>query len=485
MEAAHADLDFSKVLETADKALREGDWPAGRRGYESVLEKDPDNLDAKVGIEFIEFLEGGRKSRFYFPIEGTPKELWEERFANEALNKEEFELGQTRLRSFPSTCHIEHTTRCNFYCPHCTKGYDPYVATDLPREVIDKALDSLLPHLITADLTGFGEPTVGSQYGHIMKRLTQMGVMPQMNTNTSTLGVPHIELLVRSQARVTLSIDGATRETFEAIRAGGDWDRLVYSLHAIRRIRGIYGGLGWFAVTFVAMKSNIHELPEMVRLAKEFGLDQLLVQDYQPMGIRFDEQSLRNEPLRANKFFDEAERLAEDLGVSLVLPPRYAEGVPSPVESLPKRFLSSKRLFPKRKRFPQRCPHPWKNARVKYDGEVTPCCFSMSAMGDLKSQEFGQIWNGRRYRFFRWRVHTFFPPPECRLCHVYEGINQGNPGNVKLQEGMLLKALYFLETGFARWFERLRKGKEPPANFFRGKPLKPGATPSPTSQERA
>lgn len=460
--------DLEPLFAEADAAVRVGNFPAGREGYARILEADPDSIGARVGLEFVAYVETGRKSRFNLPIEPIPERLHLARLENERSNEAEYQARRTRLLSFPSTLTLEHTTRCNFYCRHCSKGYEPYVGADLPRDLLDKVLDSLLPHAIRADITGFGEPTIGSEYGHLLERLVEAGVAPKFNTNASTLTLPHIELLVRAQGQITLSIDGATRETFEGIRAGGNWDRLMYTLHAVQRVRSIYQTAGWWGVTFVATRKNIHELPEMVRLVKRFGFDQLLAQDYQPFDVSFDTESLRGEPERANRFLDESESLARELGVELITPVRYIRGAPSPVEALIKKLLSTKRVLPKRGRFPQGCSHPWREARVNYRGEVNPCCFSWRKLGDIKERPFHKIWNGWRYRLFRWRIHTLFPPPECRLCHGFDGINRGNPGNTKLQEGILLKVLYRLEGLLERVFAR-RGAKVERPNYFLGK----------------
>lgn len=480
METVTAQLipQLSEVFDRADAATRVGDFTVARELYTSVFDVEPDNEDARAGLVFLDYLEGGRKSRFNFPIEPISTEVYDARLANQRLNEQEFETRKTRLESYPSQFHIEHTTRCNFYCPHCSKGYDPYFASDAPQEAVDKLLNEYLPLARYANITGFGEPTIGSQYLPLLKRLASLGVSPQFNTNISTLNVGHIELLVRCVSHITLSIDGGSKVTFEMIRKGGNWDRTLDVLAQIKRVRAVYQTPGFWGITFVAMRVNIHELPDMIRLTRRYNLDRLLVQDYQPFGTPFDDQTLRHEPERANRIFREGQALADELGVSLMLPPEYSLDSTPPGGSVLKKIMSSKRLFPARKRFSQRCALPWNSLTMKVDGSVTPCCFSLRPMGNLKKGSPESIWNGLRYRIFRKRVDSFYPPPECRICHVYEGINQGNPGNTMAREGLLLKILYRIENRLGRWIESRRKVEEQP-NYFEGKSLRPADAPSP------
>lgn len=173
--------------------------------------------DEKTGQPGLPMKSSVSRSCTEIPVSSTPPH----KLANEALNRSEFQRHKIKLESYPSSCHLELTTRCNFYCPHCSKGYDPYRVDDLSPQVIDHALEALLPSVLSADITGFGEPTLSPQYAQVCRSLIENGVRIEFNTNTSTLTSAHIEMLVKSGAHIILSIDGGTRETFEAIRAGG------------------------------------------------------------------------------------------------------------------------------------------------------------------------------------------------------------------------------------------------------------------------
>src|SRR5205814_6847255 len=84
----------------------------------------------------------------------------------------------------------------------------------------------------------------------------------------------------------------------------------------------------------VAMRQNLHELPDLVRLAHRLEIDTVFVQHlchdfgesslpahYRPMRGFVDEETLMGEDsARIDQFFTEAGRVACELGVDLRLP---------------------------------------------------------------------------------------------------------------------------------------------------------------------
>jgi MoaA/NifB/PqqE/SkfB family radical SAM enzyme len=98
----------------------------------------------------------------------------------------------------------------------------------------------------------------------------------------------------------------------------------------------------------MAMRQNLHELPDLVRLAHRLSIDAVFVQHlchdfgesslpehYRPMCEFVDEQMLVEEyPGRVRRYFAEARTMALALGVNLRLPrtrPRpHPPGTPGP-----------------------------------------------------------------------------------------------------------------------------------------------------------
>jgi radical SAM protein with 4Fe4S-binding SPASM domain len=102
------------------------------------------------------------------------------------------------------------------------------------------------------------------------------------------------------------------------------------------------------------------------------------------------------------RWFDEAQAAAAELGVALRLP----NPAPKP-------------------RSERRCDWPWRGAYVAYSGEAMPCCMVATPdrinFGSMATQGVRQVWDSDAYRDFRRRLDSDAPPDICRGCAVYQG----------------------------------------------------------------
>lgn len=178
------------------------------------------------------------------------------------------------------------------------------------------------------------------------------------------------------------------------------------------------------SLVFVAMRRNVHELPELVRLAAEWGIVRLFAQnlshsfsDTDPGGSyqeirRFaaDEAVWADEEkCEAEEIFAGARALAEELGVELRLP-RLEEPPPQ-----------------RREAGSPGCHWPFSSAYVTHEGKVQPCCMVMGSdravLGDVRHEDFRAVWHDEDYRRFRKRLLSDDDPPDvCRGCSLYRGV---------------------------------------------------------------
>ena len=72
-----------------------------------------------------------------------------------------------------------------------------------------------------------------------------------------------------------MSIDGATRETYEAIRQGAVFERFIQNVRDIGVVRRETGYPKHIGFSFTATRTNLPELAGVVRLAHELGGDEV------------------------------------------------------------------------------------------------------------------------------------------------------------------------------------------------------------------
>jgi radical SAM protein with 4Fe4S-binding SPASM domain len=324
----------------------------------------------------------------------------------------------------PTEIQVEVTGACNLRCEMCLVRYRPplnRIAGSMPFDLF-LTLAEAIPDVGAITLQGLGEPLLAPGLFRMVDYAAHRGIRMGFNTNGTLLTRERAEHLVQAGLEwLHVSLDGARPSTYESIRDGSNFDRVRRNVAGLVEAKRAHGSdRPRLSVVFVAMRRNVRELPEMVRLASEWGLERLWVQnlshsfsDTDPSGAYGE---IRNYVARealwldrdpgTKRIFDEARALAERLGVSLRLP------------------TLAQRAKPRRPGSPG-CDWPWRSTYVTHDGTVQPCCMVMGSdratLGNLKAQSFQDIWQGPAYRAFRAALLTDDPPEVCRGCSFYRG----------------------------------------------------------------
>lgn len=326
----------------------------------------------------------------------------------------------------PREIQVEVTGACNLACAMCLVRYRPKLGRRQGamcfhtfRSVVDE-----LPELEKVTLQGLGEPLLAPDLFEMIEYAAGRGIRMGFNTNASLLTEARGERLVRAGLDwLHVSLDGATPETYESIREGSDFGRVERNVRAlVQTMRRLEAGRPRLSLVFVAMRRNLDELPEVVRLADAWGVGRLYVQnlshafdDTDPFGDyaeirRFTEAEAlwADAQPRMRAVFALARGEAERRGVDLRLP-RLEEPEPEP-----------------RPPGTPGCHWPVESAYVTHEGRVQPCCMVMGAdravLGDTRDQPFSAVWRGPAYTTFRAALETDEPPDVCRGCSLYRGV---------------------------------------------------------------
>jgi radical SAM protein with 4Fe4S-binding SPASM domain len=322
----------------------------------------------------------------------------------------------------PGELQVEVTSACNLRCAMCLVAYRPPVnkITGAMRpELFGSLLDSL-PDLRRVTLQGLGEPLLSPYLMTLIQDAKARGVAAGFNSNATLLSTRVADELVAAGLDwLHVSVDGATADTYEGIRDGGRFNRVVDNLAGLVRAKRRAGSATpHVRVVCVAMRRNVAELPELVGLLARIGVDELRVQNlshtfsdtdpagqYAPIRAFTAAEALWTgaDQDAAREAFAAARRAADRHGLQLRLPELVASATP--------------------RRGGPGCSWPWDAAYITSTGVVQPCCMVMGddriTLGHLREQTFPQIWHGAPYREFRRRLLGEHPPDVCRGCALY------------------------------------------------------------------
>lgn len=194
----------------------------------------------------------------------------------------EIEAEQTVLGTPFQAVSVSCDGACNLYCIMCRREKRPR-PTARERRITERVFGELLGRigqLRFLELTGNGDPffsretmgflekLAGKEVGHLTVRFITNG---QLLDERCWEKIARIGL---GSIRVSVSIDAATKESYEAIRRGGRWETLVRNMEMLARKRQ-EGALDYLQVSFVVMRRNIGEMVPFVALAKSWHCDRI------------------------------------------------------------------------------------------------------------------------------------------------------------------------------------------------------------------
>ncbi len=240
----------------------------------------------------------------------------------------------------PRYLQIEPVGQCNLRCEMCPIQFrrdgPPWGPPALMKfDTFTRLVDGFVG-LRELHLQGLGEPMMHPRFFDMVEYAVRKGITVTTNSNLTLLTRGRAERAVTSGLeRLHVSIDGATPETYASIRIRGRLDRVIRNVELLLEMRDRFRkATPHLHLVVVIMRRNLHELPDLVRLAKRLSTEEVFVQhlchdfgeatlpaEYRPMRDFVDAETLLSEdPARVERYFQEARDVAAQIGVHLRLP---------------------------------------------------------------------------------------------------------------------------------------------------------------------
>ncbi len=346
---------------------------------------------------------------------------------------------------------LDLSERCNLRCTMCyfRDGAGTY---DMPAEVWDRIAAEVLPTAHTVHLSCGTEPMMSRLFINALEKSRQADIPSiRLISNGTLLNDKNADALIDNQADlVVISLDGATKETYEHIRVGSKWEKVLGNIRRLQEMKKArHSQYPRLMLAFVVQKSNLAEIPAFIQLAHELEVSEVQFQELVLIFPDMEKDAIHGEALQreADRVIDEARRQADRYGMRLFNPPMYFSWEYRPglkgwyykykhlaqtvwrglrqrsfganwIEARYRLASVQARLFPGR--YVQRCYEPWRTAVIHANGEVVPCSlWQDGALGTLQKDSFVNIWNGEEYRHLRDELKSGSLRPGCRACPAY------------------------------------------------------------------
>jgi MoaA/NifB/PqqE/SkfB family radical SAM enzyme len=271
------------------------------------------------------------------------------KMANAAGIYYEYRRKKVVLKHKPLLLKIEPSNHCNLRCPTCHPDGNTSGGTmdeETFRTILEKAP---MDYFLKSTLYMFGEPLLNKRIYSMISQVSRYGIPTSISTNFHVFDEKRAEeMLASGLTWILVCIDGASQETYEIYRVGGDLEKVKENIRILVAEKQRQGSkYPVIEVQSVIFDHNRHEMDEIERMVLSLGADRFTTK--------------------------------EDVFTQL----DYGDKELVPEEGKPKKGRS--------------CFFLYGTFMVDYDGVVLPCCLGRSRFGDLKESSFEEIWNNEKF----------------------------------------------------------------------------------------
>ncbi|MCX5811119.1 MAG: radical SAM protein [Proteobacteria bacterium] len=345
--------------------------------------------------------------------------------------------------------YIEPTNICNLECKTCIRnGWTEHLGlmdSSTFTRIVDAARSfSPVPSVFFG---GFGEPLSHPHIVDMIAMMKSIGARVELITNGTLLTKEMSHQLIKAGLDgLWVSIDGARPESYGDVRLGAALPNVISNIETFRDAcftdfwRFSHPEKPEIGIVFVAMKRNIADLPEVVRLSERLGAIKCLITNILPYSPEMSDEILYSGAVTGN--------ISRFSNFQIRLPRIDTDNISS--------FLSTSAgdahciswAGSNTWEASNRCPFIERSATaINWEGNVSPCLplmynqthflnqrmhFSRKyIVGNAAERDFKELWGMQTYVALRERLQQFeFPPCTiCGGCDLWENNEEDCYGN--------------------------------------------------------
>ncbi|MEM3519547.1 MAG: radical SAM/SPASM domain-containing protein, partial [Candidatus Hadarchaeales archaeon] len=247
----------------------------------------------------------------------------------------------------------------------------------------------------------FGEPLMNPEIFRMIKYCKERGIRNVgLSTNITLLDrEKSAKLLDSGLDIIVLSLDGATRETYAAIRRGGDFEKAENNVKTFLEMKEKKGSKIHVILSIIRMKETQKEIAAFKKRWNSPMIDEIWVKEFITWGGQLDLSDIA--PQNRNS-------------------------------------QSMKQRYP--------CRKFWESVVISSNGKVLPCCYDYDEkliLGDITKQTLSEIWNGEILQEIRKaQCNGNFDNPLCKNCQEWSGFPKDDKFIISVVKRGFLRVLH-------------------------------------------
>ena len=303
------------------------------------------------------------------------------------------------------------------------------------------------------NLNGMGEPFISKLVKQQIELYVGYGNKIVANTNLSVLDDELIERIGKDFEWLAISIDGASKETYESIRIGMSYETLISNLYKLKeRVPHVKK-----IISMVMMRQNVCEMPQMVELAHKAGADQVVFLNLNPNLIIGNAGDVMLHYPKVTEYYSvKALEKGEELGIHVVVANAGGLNRAITFDEIQDELTQMRRIpmwktkeeeqkmletaeivnryiethdqeqnttVPTEVRCSGVCDWLLKNCYTNLHGDISMCCRNLiyRAGNVSKEGEFLSVWNAPLMQKSREIFYSGYVPEACLKCGMIEG----------------------------------------------------------------
>lgn len=193
--------------------------------------------------------------------------------SNKFLNEYEISTKQTVLKSKPRNMLVILSNICNIKCIMCGQRHEEKAVLNNKFINFIKKNSQYLEKIIWQG----GEPFLFKNFKDLLMYFSNNKHLKQIViTNFLLLNENILEFIIKNKIFVIASIDGATKQTYEKIRRGASFNKIVSNLKTYNRLSKKYNVTEkLLQINFVVMKENYNEIIKIIEFAHKYNISKV------------------------------------------------------------------------------------------------------------------------------------------------------------------------------------------------------------------